>query len=343
MQYTKQHTTPLSGLEMTVTHCKTNKFIKPKLLVFFKVYQQILSLLKVPVQVSYLKMSPSSTLLVPNSLSPNQNSYLSATPNTFSLQHLPPHKSPVAGSKASSDTYLPLEEPVPALPQVVQTPWQNKASKGLPCVIQLTVTVQRYCVFCGQTNTCQPGGGGRIHVQLACTYSQLRTTSTNSDCKGTTEIQYTIFCMVRGKFQILLTKKGTHLAAVCFVIAVKIRKQEQLRKRFQLCSCTHTCKYTKHAEPLLLLLSWHKKGTPAESFKHKPASCVNNIWLLLVSKCNQQLFTVCITTAVTDIPEPQCQNHANTAKEVPQFHSKHQGTQNKVKKHAEKQDISAAH
>lgn len=326
MQYTKQHTIPLSGLEITVTHCKTNKFIKPKLLVFFKVYQQILSLLEVPVQVSYLKMSPSSTLLVPNSLSPNQNSYLPATPNTFSLQHLPPHKSPVAGSKASSDTYLPLEEPVPALPQMVQTPWQKKASKGLPCVIQLTVTVHRYCVFCGQTNT----WWRRANTCSACLYLQpaenylhkLRLQRHNRN---------TVHNLLYGerKFQIPLTKGGTHLAAVCFVIAVKIRKQEQLRKRLQPCSCTHTCKYTKHAEPLLLLLSWHKKGTPAESFKHKPASCVNNIWLLLVSKCNQQLFTVCITTAVTDIPEPQCQNHANTAKEVPQFHSKHQGTQNK--------------
>lgn len=102
-------------------------------------------------------------------------------------------------------------------------------------------------------------------------------------------------------------KEDIHLAGLCFAIAVKIRKLEQPRKRLQPCSCTHMCKYTtKYAEPLLLLLSWHKTGTLAESFKHKPASCVNNIWLLLVAKCNWQLFTVCITTAVTDIPEPQC-------------------------------------
>ena len=74
-------------------------------------------------QVSYLKhLRTSSTLLAPTSLSPNQNSYLPATPNTFYHQHLPPHKSPFAGPKANSDTYLPLEELVSALPQVVQTP-----------------------------------------------------------------------------------------------------------------------------------------------------------------------------------------------------------------------------
>lgn len=109
------------------------------------------------------------------------------------------------------------------------------------------------------------------------------------------------------KFRISMTKKCIHLAGLCFAIAVKIRKLEQPRKRLQPCSCTHMCKYTtKYAQPLLPLLSWHKTGTLAESFKHKPASCVNNIWLLLVAKCNWQLFTVCITTAVTDIPEPQC-------------------------------------
>lgn len=48
---------------------------------------------------------------------------------------------------------------------------------------------------------CQLDGGEQIHVQLACTYGQLRTTSTNSDCKGTAEIQVTVSCMMRGSFR----------------------------------------------------------------------------------------------------------------------------------------------
>lgn len=92
-------------------------------------------------QVSYLKMSP--YLFHPiSTYFPLIKSKFLATPNTFYLQHLPPQKSPVAGSKANFSTYLPLEDLVPALPRVVQTLWQNKASEGLrgnypqtPCVL----------------------------------------------------------------------------------------------------------------------------------------------------------------------------------------------------------------
>lgn len=105
-----QDTLPLSGLEITLTHWKANKFIEPKLLEFFTSILANPFLTQASVQVFYLKMSSSFTLLAPTSLSPNQNSYLPATPNTFRLQDLQPCRSPIAGSKASSDTYLPLDE-----------------------------------------------------------------------------------------------------------------------------------------------------------------------------------------------------------------------------------------
>lgn len=115
------------------------------------------------------------------------------------------------------------------------------------------------------------------------------------------------------KFQNPMAKSSTHLTDVLGLLLGLGNEGNQ-----RSLAHAHMCKYTKQAEPLLLLPSWHNKGTPAESFKHKPASCVNNIWLLLVSNCNQQLFTVCIPTAVTDIPEPVLELHQHCKHTVPQ-------------------------
>lgn len=198
-------------------------------------------------QVSYLKMSPYFFHPISTYFPLPKSKFLSSChPQHFCLQHLPPHMSPVAGSKANSDTYLPLEKPVPALPQVVQTPWENKVGKGLPCVIQLMVIVHRYCVFCSQTNTHYLGGQW-ICVQLTCVYGQLRTASTNLDCKGTTEIQYIIFCIKRGNFRFPWQRRLPIWHMYALLLLLRLENRSNWGRGFSLAH-THTRANTQNTQ-----------------------------------------------------------------------------------------------
>lgn len=228
-------------------------------------------------QVSYLKTSP--YLFHPiSTYFPLIKSKFLATPNTFYLQHLPHRTLLLQGLRPASALTFPWKTWSQHCLGWCKLCGRTKPVRGY------VVTTHRHLVFWGQTNTPQLDDGGWIHIQLTCTYSQLRTTSTNSDCKGTTEIQYTIFCMMRGSFPFPRQRRAPIWQVQALLLLLRLGGATELQPP----SCTHTPanKHTKHAELLLLLLSWRKEGIPAESFKHKPASSVSNTWLLLVSKCN---------------------------------------------------------